>query len=90
MTVAGFTAVPLALGLIVVALLAPRWRWITPLASVVAPSLAIVTVGVMTLPVDLDPISTICLAGCHLALAPISVLAVRRLGRGPTGPGLRS
>lgn len=80
-TVAGFTAVPLTIGLLVVACLAPRWRWVAPLATVLAPSVAIITVGVMTVPADFDTLSTLCLAACHLALAPISVTAVRWLDR---------
>jgi hypothetical protein len=39
-----------------------------------------VTILVMTIPVDLDTVSTVALACCHLTLVPISVLAIRRLG----------
>ncbi|WP_380167788.1 DUF6069 family protein [Jannaschia sp. R86511] len=79
-TVAGFSAVPLGVGLVVVALLA-RHRWVTTTAAVVAPLLAVVTIVVMTVPADLDTVSTLTLAGCHLTLAPISFLAVRALRR---------
>ncbi|UFN45164.1 DUF6069 family protein [Nocardioides okcheonensis] len=78
-TVAGFSAVPLGLGLSIVALLVPRLPWIARAAIVVAPVLAIATIGIMTIPVDLDVISTIALAICHLTLAPISIAAIRRL-----------
>lgn len=80
-TVAGFSAVPLLLGLVVVAVLVGSWPVIARVAAVVAPVLAVVTIGLMTLPVDLDAVSTVTLALCHLTLAPISVLAIRSLGR---------
>ncbi|WP_216652095.1 DUF6069 family protein [Nocardioides sp. zg-1308] len=78
-TVAGFSAVPLGLGLTVVALLVGRVPRIATVASVVAAALAVATIGLMTLPVDLDAVSTVALAACHLTLVPISLLAIRRL-----------
>jgi Family of unknown function (DUF6069) len=78
-TVAGFSAVPLGLGLTVVGLLARRLPWIARVAIVAAPVLAIATIGIMTIPVDLDTISTVALATCHLTLVPISIVAIRRL-----------
>jgi hypothetical protein len=78
-TLAGFSAVPLGVGLALVAVLVGRVRWIATIASVVAPLLAVVTVFVMTLPVDLDQASTVALACCHLTLVPISLLAIRRI-----------
>ena len=77
-TVAGFSAVPLGLGLLVVALLC-QYRWIMTLAGILAPVLAVLTIGVMTVPVDLDTISTLALAACHITLVPVSILAVHRL-----------
>lgn len=77
-TVAGFSAVPLGLGLILVALLS-RSRRIVTLASILAPLLAVLTIGVMTIPVDLDTTSTIALAACHLTLVPISILSIHKL-----------
>jgi hypothetical protein len=68
------------LGLSLVTLLAPRFGWVIPAATLVAPLLAVVTIVIMTLPADLDAVSTATLAACHLALAPISVLAVRAIG----------
>jgi len=82
-TVAGFTAVPLLVGLALAALLARRWAWVVPVALVVAPALALVTIVVMTLPADLDAVSTVTLALCHVVLAPVAVLALRRLPRRP-------
>lgn len=78
-TVAGFSTVPLALGLSVVALLAPRAPWVARVAIVVAPLLAVATIAIMTIPVDLDPVSTVTLASCHLTLVPISIAAIRHL-----------
>lgn len=80
LTVAGFSAAPLGVGLSLVTLLAPRLRWVVPAATVIAPLLAVVTIGIMTIPADLDSVSTVTLAACHLALAPISVLAIRTIG----------
>lgn len=79
LTVAGFSAVPLGLGLTLVALLVRRIPRIASIAMVIAPVIAIATIAIMTIPVDLDAVSTLTLATCHLTLAPISVIAVRRL-----------
>ena len=81
LTVAGFSAVPLLIGLVLVALLSRLGPWVTRTAMIVAPVLAVVTIFVMTIPADLDTTSTITLALAHLTLAPISVLAVRALAR---------
>ena len=79
LTVAGFSAVPLGIGLAIVALTASHMPWVTRLAVVVAPVLAVATIAIMTLPVDLDTASTLTLASCHLTLVPISIIAIRRL-----------
>ena len=84
-TVAAFSALPLGLGLTVVALLARRIPWTTTAAIIVAPALAIATIAIMTIPVDLDTISTVALATCHLTLVPISIVAIRRLHPRQTG-----
>ncbi|MGB7448627.1 MAG: DUF6069 family protein [Ornithinimicrobium sp.] len=78
-TVAGFSAVPLGIGLLVVAVASGRAPWVARVAVVVAPVLAVATIAIMTLPVDLDTVSTATLATCHLTLAPISILAIRAL-----------
>lgn len=78
-TVAGFSALPLAAGLVLVALLGRRWRWVTPVALTVGPALAGLTILVMTIPADLDLASTVALALCHLTLIPVIVVAVRAL-----------
>ena len=76
--VAGFTAVPLVVGLVLAALLA-RWRWVIVVALVVAPVLALGTIVLATLPADFDTVSTAALALCHVTLVPISVVALLRL-----------
>lgn len=78
-TVAGFTAVPLLAGLVLVALTARRWPWVVTAALVVAPSLAVVTILLMTVPADFDTTSTLTLSLCHLALVPIAILSLRSL-----------
>lgn len=84
-TVAGFAAVPLLVGLVVAALLSLRWPGVLRVAMVVAPVLALVTVPLMTLSVDLDTVSTVTLAACHVVLAPLSVLALAAIGRSRSG-----
>ncbi|WP_250038091.1 DUF6069 family protein [Paractinoplanes maris] len=83
-TVAGFSAVPLLVGLVLVALLGRLGSWVSRVAAIVAPVLAVVTILVMTLPADLDRASTITLALCHVTLAPISVLAIRWINVSPS------
>jgi hypothetical protein len=93
LTVAGFTVVPLLAGLVLAALLGRLWPPLYAVALVVAPALALGTILVMTLPADLDPVSTAALASCHLVLAAVAVLALRRLrgmrelGTSPLGDG---
>ncbi|MEU8242657.1 DUF6069 family protein [Actinoplanes missouriensis] len=79
LTVAGFSAVPLLLGLSVVALLAPRAGWVATAALIAGPLLAVATVPLMTLAADFDTASTAALAICHLVLVPVIILAVRRM-----------
>jgi hypothetical protein len=77
-TVAGFSAGPLGLGLLAVLLLRAN-RWTGRVALWVAPLLAVATILVMTIPVPLDRTSTVALAACHLTLVPISIVTIRRL-----------
>lgn len=84
-TVAGFSVVPLVAGLTVVALLAPLAGWVTRVALVAGPVLAVVSVPLMTVPAGFDAVSEVTLAVCHLTLVPIVVVAlvaVRRRVRG--------
>jgi hypothetical protein len=79
LTVAGFTAVPLLIGLTAVALLAPRAGWVATAALIAGPLLAVATVPLMTVPADFDTASTAALAMCHLMLVPVIVVAVLRM-----------
>lgn len=75
-TVAGFTAIPLAAGLSLVAALGRRWRWVFPAALVIAPLLEIGSILIMTIPAGFDLISALTLAVCHLVLVPTSLAAI--------------
>lgn len=79
LTVAGFSAFPLLIGLTAVALLAPRAGWVSTAALIAGPALAVVTVPLMTVPADFDTASTVALAMCHLMLVPVIVIAVLRM-----------
>lgn len=84
LTVAGFTALPLLLGMTLAAALSRRLRWVVPAALVIAPLLALGTIVVMTIPSDLDTVAKVTLALCHVTLVPVTVaglLALRGLDR---------
>ncbi|MBG6224109.1 uncharacterized membrane protein YhaH (DUF805 family) [Arthrobacter sp. CAN_A2] len=83
--VVAFTIIPLALGLTVVAVTRRWWPGVVTVALIVAPILEIGTIFALTLPADFDGPSTIALALCHVALVPVTVLALRRLGAGQLG-----
>ena len=78
-TVAGFTTVPLAIGLTVVAVLGRWWGWVFSVAMVVAPVLELGSILGMTVPADFDLVSKLTLAACHVALVPVSLLAIGAL-----------
>jgi hypothetical protein len=80
-TVFGFAFVPVLIGMVTVALLPRRWRWVVPTALAVAVVVALGTIPLMVMPTDLDPVGKIALALCHVALVPAIVwglLALRR------------
>ena len=80
-TVAGFTAVPLTIGLVLAAIIGRWWPTVFRVAAVVASVLAVATIFVMTVPSDQDPVAKVTLAVCHLTLVPISVLVLTALRR---------
>ncbi|MEV0392455.1 DUF6069 family protein [Polymorphospora rubra] len=93
LTLVGFTAVPLAVGLTAAVVLSRWWRWVVPAALVVAPVLALLSIPAMTLPSDLDTAGKIALALCHVTLAPISVaglLGIRALTPQTAAPSVGS
>ncbi len=82
LTLIGFTALPLAIGMTAAALLS-RWPWTTTAALVIGPVLAVGSIAGMTLPADFDIASKLALSLCHVALVPAMVaglLALRRRG----------
>ena len=81
LTVAGFTAVPLSVGMALAALLSLKWPWIIRVALVVGPVLALVTIAIMTIPADFDLASTIALALCHVALVPVMIVGLLAMSR---------
>jgi Family of unknown function (DUF6069) len=81
LTVAGFTVLPLLVGMTAVAVLTRIWPWVVPAALVVAPATALGTILVMTIPADFDDTSKITLALCHVMLVPVTVAGVLRLRR---------
>ena len=76
-TVAAFSALPLLIGLVAVAVLARLGDWVVRTALVVGPLLAVATIALMTLPADFDTVSTLTLALCHLTLVPVIIVAIR-------------
>ncbi len=78
-TLAGFSSLPLASGLIIVALLPRRWRWVDATAIAVALVLAVGSIPAMPLAADLDTASATALALCHVAVGIVAVLGVRAL-----------
>ncbi|TMR99460.1 hypothetical protein EJK15_07855 [Nonomuraea basaltis] len=93
LTVAGFTVLPLLLGMTAAAVLSRRWRWVVPAALVIGPLLALGTIVVMTVPADFDATSKLTLALCHVALVPITIvglLTIRRLSHQPSDAGALS
>jgi hypothetical protein len=85
LTVFGFTLVPLGVALTLVAVLGRFWKWVFPVALVVGPVLELGSIFGMTLPADLDDVSTLFLALCHVALVPVTVVAVLALRRRSRG-----
>jgi hypothetical protein len=78
-SVAIMSVLPLAIGLAVVAGLSRWWPAVITIAKVVAPVLAIATIGFMTIPAHFDTTSTVFLAATHVTLAAASVLALTQL-----------
>ena len=79
LTVVGFTIVPLSIGVTAVAVLGRGWGWVFTVAMVVAPVLELGSILGMTVPADFDLTSKITLAACHVALVPISLVAIAAL-----------
>jgi hypothetical protein len=72
---------PLTSALIVVALLARKWPAVISVARIAGPALAVLTIGVMTIPAGFDTTSAVCLAVMHLATVPAMLFALNTLRR---------
>ena len=70
------SVLPLATGLAFTAWLARRWLALLTIARVLAPVLAVATIGAMTIPARFDATSTLCLSTMHLALIPAALYAI--------------
>ncbi len=80
-SVAIMSVIPLVIGLAAVAGLARFWPASVSVARIVAPTLAIATIGVMTIPAHFDTTSTLFLSAMHVTLAAAAVLAIQELPR---------
>ena len=79
--VAGFTAVPLTIGLVLTAIIGRWWRPVFTGAAVVASFLALSTIFVMTVPSDHDLVAKVTLGLCHVALVPVTLIVLAALSR---------
>lgn len=77
--VAIFSAVPLAIALTLVALLAPRWSWVTRAALIAAPVVAVISIPLMPVPVGFDLPTTLALSAMHLVVGTAGLLGVLAL-----------
>src|ERR1700730_12175816 len=70
------SVLPLATGLALTAWLSRRWPALITIAKLIAPVLAVATIGAMTIPARFDATSALCLSTTHLALIPAAIFAV--------------
>lgn len=77
--VAMLTIVPLLAGMTLAALLSLRWPAVLSIGMFVGPAAALVTIGTMTIPADLDTTSTVFLALMHVVLVPATILGLYAL-----------
>lgn len=75
---------PLATGLALIAALSRKWPAAIPVARIAAPTLAVATIAVMTIPAGFDTTSTVTLATMHLTTIPAALLALNTLPRRPS------
>lgn len=72
---------PLATGLALIAALFRKWPPAIRVARIAAPTLAVATIVVMTIPAGFDTTSTVALATMHLTTAAAALLALNTLLR---------
>ena len=73
------TAGALTLGVALLAAVARWWPAMLRTAAAIGCFLAVATIAVMTIPVDLDSASTTCLAMMHVVVGTILIVASRRV-----------
>jgi hypothetical protein len=69
--------------LALIAALSRKWPAAIRVARIAAPTLAVATIAVMTIPAGFDTTSTLALATMHLATIPAALLALNTLPRHP-------
>jgi Family of unknown function (DUF6069) len=75
---------PSASGLALIAALSRKWPAAIRVARIAAPTLAVATVAVMTIPAGFDTTSAVALAAMHLATIPAALVALHALPRRPS------
>jgi hypothetical protein len=75
------STIPVATGLALAAAIATRWRPMLTVAKVVAPVLAVATIGIMTIPAGFDRTSAVLLSAMHLVVVPGALHALASIGR---------
>jgi hypothetical protein len=78
------TAVPVAVGMALAALLAPRWPVLVRVAQVVGPLASLLTIG-GTISADFDGPSTVALSLAHVAIVPALLVGLEVVHRRVTG-----
>ncbi|GIH03952.1 hypothetical protein Rhe02_20190 [Rhizocola hellebori] len=73
--------VPLATGLAVIAALSRLWPAAIRVARIAGPTLAVATIGLMTVPAGFDTTSAVSLAVMHLTTIPATLIALNALAR---------
>ena len=72
---------PLATGLALIAALSRKWPAAIRVARIAAPTLALATIAVMTIPAGFDTTTIVALATMHLMTIPAALLALNTLPR---------
>jgi len=71
--------VPLGVGLALAAALSRKWPVAILVARIAAPTLAVATIALMTIPAGFDTTSAVSLGAMHLATIPAALLAINTL-----------
>ncbi len=79
-TVAGMTAIPLLVGMVVTALLSLRWVGVIRVAQGVGPVLSLATIA-GTVAADFDATSTVTLSAMHVVIAALIIAGLELMRR---------